>query len=129
MNHLAVARTPAVVLTWIIAALVFGGLALLIRPLPVPALTALLGGLLGYTFAVHTRLLLATVIGMAIGGGLGAVFHGYLHYVDERLEPEESLGVHIVFDGCTGLIIAGATLMFAIGLGRLLTRSKQTRHR
>ena len=93
-------------------------------PLPVPALTALVGGLLVYWLAGAHRLA-RTVLGMILGAVPGAVIHHYMHYAEGRLEPAEGLWVHIGLDVATGLAVAASILVVVAVLDHVLARRSQ----
>lgn len=114
------------VCTTVFAGLGLAALAAAFQPLPVPAPTALAGGLiahwLGWLGAVRNRHYAATIAGAALGAIPGALIHGYLHYAEGRMEPDEGLVVHVVLDATGGVVLAGFALALAILLSRLVVR-------
>lgn len=90
-------------------------------PLPVPALTALGGGLLMYWFGRGHRLT-RTVLGLIVGAVPGGAIHYYMHYAEERLDPEEGLWAHLGLDAGAGLALAASILAAVVVLDHLLAR-------
>ena len=77
----------------------------MLQPVPVPAATGALGGLLALSLTHQKRLIftsgavvLATVVGMG--------FHLRMHVAGRSTQPPEGLANHIAIDGVEGLGVA-----------------------
>jgi hypothetical protein len=92
-------------------------------PLPIPALTMSLGGLIGLWLVKTTRIN-RLMIGSTAGLIVGVALHLWSHYAEGRMNLEEGLLYHLVIDTSTALLIAVVALGIAfLAQQRLRLRS------
>jgi hypothetical protein len=76
-----------------------------LEPVPVPAATAVIGGLIGLWLGLTVRWLwlsLGVIAGLVVGAG----FHLYVHMTGQSPPPPEGLAAHLAVDGGIGLVVA-----------------------
>ncbi len=93
----------------------------LMNPLPIPAATTALGGLLALWLSrgrVNRWL-----VGGALAGGLaGAALHLFSHVSEGRMHPDEGLIGHVAGDALVGLLIGALCLAAVVWLLALMGR-------
>lgn len=94
------------------------------EPVPIPAGTAVLGGLLMLWSRVKARGVWVG-IGLAIGGMIGAAIHLYVHVSGQSTLPEEGVPAHVVADGIHGLAVGGVILLVASAVWAVPWRARE----
>jgi hypothetical protein len=81
-----------------------------LQPVPIPAATAVAGGLVALWLGRRVEL-----VGASVGGGalLGVAVHVYAHRTGNSTFPPEGLPVHAVIDGVRGLAVAVVVILDA----------------
>lgn len=104
-----------------------GALALLfiadrvLQPVPVPAATAVVGGLVALWLDRTVRwswILTGVVAGSLAGVGI----HSYVHLTGQSTRPEEGLAIHLVMDGGVGLVVALSVVVLLVVARKALGR-------
>lgn len=80
----------------------------ILQPVPIPAGTALLGGVLALWFRPSG---IWVVVGWVAGGLAGAGIHVSAHLGGRSTIPEAGLTTHVTLDVLGGLAVAGAILV------------------
>lgn len=107
-----------ILLVALIAAVLFFVAHLILRPAPIPALTALMGGVLVVGLG-STRRARALGVGATIGLVIGVLIHLYSHYSEGRMgEPPEGLALHLAYDAIQAVMVAVPILVFCVALTR-----------
>jgi Tol biopolymer transport system component len=90
-----------------------------LQPVPIPAATAVAGGLVALWLGRRVEL-----VGASVGGGalLGVAVHVYAHRTGNSTFPPEGLPVHAVIDGVRGLAVAVVVILGVLALGVLVGR-------
>jgi len=91
----------------------------LLEPLPVTAVTATLGGLVGLAGARDHRARRATA-GLVAGVLAGATYHLWVHASGRSTAPDEGLIPHLLVEAGVGLGVAFAALGAFTGVRRPL---------
>lgn len=91
----------------------------LLQPVPIPAATAAVGGLLGLWLG---RGLGWGRVGIGVGVGmvLGAAWHGHAHWSGQSTPPAEGLAAHLAVDAAIGFAVAVPALGLALAVRRWL---------
>lgn len=92
-----------------------------LQPVPVPAATAALGGLIGMWLDRPAR---SSWIGPGLVVGLlaGVGWHLYVHLSGGSPPPFESLAAHLARDGGIGLAVAVPVVVIVLLVSRLLSK-------
>lgn len=99
--------------TAVIAAVPLAFAHFILQPAPLPALSAVVGGLVA-RFLVRRGRARATTLGCLLGAVTGVAYHLYVHHVEGRTaEPAEGMIAHLLVDGLLGLGVAAAVLLIA----------------
>lgn len=117
MNGQSKRRRYRVAATAVLAVALFLIPALWLDPAPMPALSGLAGGLLGWWLARRRRVILAAG-GLLAGVLAGAGIHLWQHHAEGRVDGAGSVAGHVAADAGVGLTIAAAVLAGAIVIYR-----------
>ncbi len=105
--------------TAIIAEGVFAIPTFIMQPPPIPSLTGLVGGLIGFWLARKRRYAMVSV-GALAGVLVGVGLHSYQHYAENRLHPEGGLLAHLGLNAGGGLAVAGVVLAVVFAMYRVI---------
>lgn len=94
------------------------------EPVPIPAGTAVLGGLLVLCSRDKVRVVWVG-IGLAMGGVIGAVTHLYVHLAGRSTLPEEGVPAHVALDGVLGVAVGGVIVVVALAARSVLWRARK----
>lgn len=113
------------------AAMVIAATAVLVpasfvqNPLPIPALTIAVGGIIASWLTFRFKMAFA-FIGAVLGLGIGAVLHYRMHVTEDRLLPIAEMVRHLAADASFGLPVAVLSLGAAFGLRSLVDRRRRS---
>lgn len=113
-----------ILLTVVVTGLLLALADKVLQPVPIPAGTAVLGGLLGLWLGREfrwVRVCLGVIIGLLPGVGA----HSCMHWTGRSTLPQEGFAAHLALDGAEGLAIAvlvvGAGVLVRKGMERAAT--------
>ncbi len=118
MNPHPEPRRGEIAVTALLAAALFLIPALWLDPVPIPALSGLAGGLLGW-WSARRRRERSAAGGLVAGAVAGAAVHGWQHHAEGRVDGAGTLVAHVAADAGLGLTIAAAILAGAIVMQRV----------
>ncbi|NNG17373.1 MAG: hypothetical protein HKM89_12915 [Gemmatimonadales bacterium] len=91
----------------------------ILQPVPIPAGTATLGGLLPL-WLVRRGSRLWVAAGLVVGGSVGSAYHLFVHWSGRSSLPGEGLAAHVAADGIRGVAVAAIVVLFVALVARTL---------